>query len=32
MSHDARFWLEQIRQLDLPDRVRIMNVCGGHET
>lgn len=31
MSHDARFWLKQIRQLDLPDRVRIMNVCGGHE-
>jgi hydrogenase expression/formation protein HypD len=31
MTHDARFWLQQIRQLTLPERVRIMNVCGGHE-
>lgn len=31
MSQDARQWLERIRSLDLPPRVRIMNVCGGHE-
>ncbi len=31
MSVDARTWLERIRQLDLPGKVRIMNVCGGHE-
>jgi hydrogenase expression/formation protein HypD len=28
---DARSWLERIRGLPLPERVRIMNVCGGHE-
>ena len=28
---EARHWLEHIRALDLPPRVRIMNVCGGHE-
>ena len=28
---DAQGWLNRIRGLDLPDRVRIMNVCGGHE-
>ena len=28
---DALDWLERIRRLDLPDEVRIMNVCGGHE-
>jgi hydrogenase expression/formation protein HypD len=27
----ARDWLDRIRGLDLPGRVRIMNVCGGHE-
>lgn len=27
----ARQWLTKIRALDLPDKVRIMNVCGGHE-
>jgi hydrogenase expression/formation protein HypD len=31
MKRDGRYWLQQIRKLDLPDRVRIMNVCGGHE-
>ncbi|MDH3561152.1 MAG: hydrogenase formation protein HypD [Gammaproteobacteria bacterium] len=31
MSNDARHWLERIRALALPPRVRIMNVCGGHE-
>ncbi len=24
-------WLQKIRSLALPDRVRVMNVCGGHE-
>ena len=28
---DARTWLERIRGLALPERIRIMNVCGGHE-
>lgn len=28
---DARQWLERIRGLPLAGRVRIMNVCGGHE-
>jgi hydrogenase expression/formation protein HypD len=27
----ARDWLERIRGLQLPARVRVMNVCGGHE-
>lgn len=27
----AREWLDEIRKLPLPDRVRVMNVCGGHE-
>ncbi len=27
----ARHWLAQIRELDLPERIRVMNVCGGHE-
>jgi hydrogenase expression/formation protein HypD len=27
----AREWLEKIRALPLPGRVRLMNVCGGHE-
>ena len=27
----ARHWLERIRALPLPPKVRIMNVCGGHE-
>ncbi len=31
MKHDARYWLERLKSLPLPDRVRIMNVCGGHE-
>jgi hydrogenase expression/formation protein HypD len=31
MRHDAKFWLRQLRQLKLPEKVRIMNVCGGHE-
>ncbi len=31
MAHDARYWLDQLKALPLPERVRIMNVCGGHE-
>ena len=27
----AKKWLERIHRLDLPEKVRIMNVCGGHE-
>lgn len=30
-TQKATYWLEQIKQLDLPEKVRIMNVCGGHE-
>jgi hydrogenase expression/formation protein HypD len=30
-DHGAGDWLARIRELDLPKRVRIMNVCGGHE-
>jgi len=31
LSRDARSWLDRIRQLELPGKVRLMNVCGGHE-
>ncbi|RMF86421.1 MAG: hydrogenase formation protein HypD [Nitrospirae bacterium] len=31
MSAGAAAWLQRIRDLPLPGRVRIMNVCGGHE-
>ena len=31
MSLSAQQWLQQIKHLPLPDKVRIMNVCGGHE-
>jgi len=31
MSRSAKQWLAEIHALDLPDRVKIMNVCGGHE-
>lgn len=31
MSATAREWLDRIRALPLPERVRVMNVCGGHE-
>ena len=27
----AKAWLERIRALPLPDHVRVINVCGGHE-
>jgi hydrogenase expression/formation protein HypD len=31
MNHSAEYWLREIRKLKLPEKVRIMNVCGGHE-
>ena len=31
MSTEARTWLDRIRDLPLTERVRILNVCGGHE-
>jgi hydrogenase expression/formation protein HypD len=31
MSTDAATWLERIRALELPENIRLMNVCGGHE-
>ncbi len=27
----AIFWLDKLKQLDLKQNIRIMNVCGGHE-
>ncbi len=31
MSSTAADWLCRIRELEIPEPVRIMNVCGGHE-
>lgn len=31
MPLSAQQWLQKIRELALPEKVRIMNVCGGHE-
>lgn len=31
MALTAQQWLEQIHSLKLPDKLRLMNVCGGHE-
>ena len=31
MSASARQWLDHIHALNLPEKIRIMNVCGGHE-
>ncbi len=31
MAEDGRKWLKRIRDLPLPESVRVMNVCGGHE-
>ncbi len=31
MKADASTWLKRIHALDLPDNIRLMNVCGGHE-
>lgn len=30
-NQEARHWLEEIRELGIEGKVRIMNVCGGHE-
>ncbi len=30
-QHDAKFWLQQIRQLPISQTLKVMNVCGGHE-
>lgn len=27
----AREWVDRIHQLDLPTKIKVMNVCGGHE-
>ena len=27
----AKHWLKKINDLDLPEKIKIMNVCGGHE-
>lgn len=31
MAASAREWLDRIHALDLPAKVKILNVCGGHE-
>lgn len=31
MQADPNYWLERIHELPLPRRLRVMNVCGGHE-
>jgi len=31
MSLDAKAWLDRIHALDLPEKIKVMNVCGGHE-
>jgi hydrogenase expression/formation protein HypD len=31
VSADAAVWLERLKALEVGDRIRIMNVCGGHE-
>ena len=31
MTQSAEFWLQKLHELELPQPVRIMNVCGGHE-
>jgi hydrogenase expression/formation protein HypD len=31
MSLDAKQWLTRIHDLDLPEKIKVMNVCGGHE-
>jgi len=31
MPNGAKHTLEKIRELSLPEKIRIMNVCGGHE-
>lgn len=31
MKTSAKTWLRRIHELDLPEKIKIMNVCGGHE-
>lgn len=31
MTITAKQWLERIHQLPLPEKIKLMNVCGGHE-
>jgi hydrogenase expression/formation protein HypD len=31
MTASAQQWLDKIHALDLPPKVKVMNVCGGHE-
>ena len=31
MSQQARYWLEKIHELEFSKKIKIMNVCGGHE-
>ena len=31
MALSAQQWLDKIHALDLPPRIKVMNVCGGHE-
>ena len=31
MTTTAKQWLDRIHKLPLPDKIKIMNVCGGHE-
>lgn len=31
MALTGNQWLEKIRALPLPDKIRVLNVCGGHE-
>ena len=29
--NNAKHWLQKINDLDIPEKIKIMNVCGGHE-
>ncbi len=29
--NNAKHWLQKINELDIPEKIKIMNVCGGHE-
>jgi len=31
MKTDGKTWLKRIHALDLPEKIKVMNVCGGHE-
>lgn len=30
-SNGPRYWLQKIQALQIPEKIKIMNVCGGHE-